>query len=63
MTSGGEEVWDFIRLDMGQGGGCGSTGGQLHAPCQAIFPTMAQERVAHTLDDLRWGGAVGFYEA
>ena len=28
MTSGGEEVWDFMRLDIGQGGGCGSHCGQ-----------------------------------
>ena len=43
-----------------------STGGQLHAPCQAIFPTVAQNeptRVTRTLDDLLWGGGVGFYEA
>ena len=26
MTSGGEEVWDFMRLGIGQGGGCGSKG-------------------------------------
>ena len=28
MTSGGEEVWDFMRLDTGQGGGCGCQCGQ-----------------------------------
>ena len=47
MTSGGEEVWDFMRLDMGQWAvdprvSVRSTGGQLHAPCRAIFPKIAQ---------------------
>ena len=47
MTSVGEEVGDFMRLDMGQGAvdprvSVRSTGGQLRAPCQAIFPKMAQ---------------------
>ena len=26
VDPGGEEVWDFMRLGMGQGGGCGSKG-------------------------------------
>ena len=26
MTSGGEEVWDFMRVDMGQGGAVRSKG-------------------------------------
>ena len=34
VDRGGEEVWDFMRLGMA----VRSTGGQLHAPCQAIFP-------------------------
>ena len=27
VDPGGEEVWDFMRLSMGQGGGCGSKDG------------------------------------
>ena len=48
MTSGGEEVGDFMRLDMGQGGGCGSKGlseinrRSASRSMSGNIPTMAQ---------------------